>query len=164
MGLYGLAVDNVLNFDVVTWNGDFVHANAKENTDLFWALRGGGPSAWGVVSSVTFKTFPEIPTIAMILNVTGTGETFWKGFAHWRKHANVLADAGIYNWFSLAEGNLRLQPIVGPNMTRAEFDKVTVPLLDKLKADNVPYSVEVREFKTFYEMYDYAFDKAHDAG
>ena len=62
-GYLGLAVDNVLSFDVVLASGEFVQANANQNQNLFWALRGGGPSTFGVVTSVTLKTHPEIPSV-----------------------------------------------------------------------------------------------------
>lgn len=38
---YGLACDNVVNFEVVLADGSLVNANNTTNTDLFWALKGG---------------------------------------------------------------------------------------------------------------------------
>jgi len=54
---FGLTIDNLLSTDVVLANGTFVKANADENSDLFWALRGGGGN-FGVVTSFTFKLHP----------------------------------------------------------------------------------------------------------
>ncbi|KAH7099501.1 FAD/FMN-containing protein [Auriculariales sp. MPI-PUGE-AT-0066] len=45
--LYGMGVDNVLQFTVVTADGEERTANACSEQDLFWALRGGGGSAFG---------------------------------------------------------------------------------------------------------------------
>ncbi len=39
---YGLTIDNLLAADVVLADGKFVVASADENSDLFWAIRGGG--------------------------------------------------------------------------------------------------------------------------
>jgi FAD/FMN-containing dehydrogenase len=54
---FGLAIDNLLEANVVLANGSYVKANAKKNEDLFWALRGGGGN-FGVVTSFLFKLHP----------------------------------------------------------------------------------------------------------
>lgn len=54
---FGLSCDNVEGFTLVTAVGSLVHANAKENPDLFWALRGGGGN-FGVVTEFEVKLHP----------------------------------------------------------------------------------------------------------
>jgi FAD/FMN-containing dehydrogenase len=54
---YGLALDNVLAADVVTANGEVVHASAEENPELFWAIRGGGGN-FGIVTAFEFVAHP----------------------------------------------------------------------------------------------------------
>ena len=46
---YGLVCDNVVDYEVVLANASIINANAKNNTDLFWALKGGG-NQFGTVS------------------------------------------------------------------------------------------------------------------
>jgi FAD/FMN-containing dehydrogenase len=62
-GKYGLACDNVLAADVVTADGEFLTADASENEDLYWALRGGGGN-FGVVTALTFQLHPVTTVLA----------------------------------------------------------------------------------------------------
>jgi FAD/FMN-containing dehydrogenase len=66
---FGLTIDNLLSADVVLADGRFVVANAKENSDLFWALRGGGGN-FGVVTSFLFKAHP--------VSTLSAGPMFWE--------------------------------------------------------------------------------------
>ena len=61
-GKLGMTVDNVLAADVVLASGDLVRASASENTDLFWAIRGGGGN-FGVVTSFEYQLHPIGPMI-----------------------------------------------------------------------------------------------------
>jgi len=54
---FGLSVDNVIGYKLVTADGSLVRANEKENEDLFWALRGGGGN-FGVVTEFEVKLHP----------------------------------------------------------------------------------------------------------
>ncbi|KAF9291710.1 hypothetical protein BGZ68_002734 [Mortierella alpina] len=57
---HGLCVDNVLQYKVVTADGSLKIANAYQNTDLFWALRGGGGGTFGIVAEAVYKTHPPL--------------------------------------------------------------------------------------------------------
>jgi FAD/FMN-containing dehydrogenase len=61
---YGLTCDHLLSADVVTADGKIVVADAKNNADLLWALRGGGGS-FGVVTSFEFTLRPVGPEVWM---------------------------------------------------------------------------------------------------
>jgi FAD/FMN-containing dehydrogenase len=69
MRKYGLTVDNLLEAEVVTTEGDIIRASADDHADLFWALRGGGGN-FGVVSSFRFRLHSVGPTVV-------AGPVFW---------------------------------------------------------------------------------------
>lgn len=60
---FGLGADRVLQYRVVTPQGKYLTANACQNTDLFYALRGGGGGTFGVVMESTFLAEPRPLTI-----------------------------------------------------------------------------------------------------
>ncbi|KAJ7272964.1 hypothetical protein C8J57DRAFT_1063477 [Mycena rebaudengoi] len=62
----GMGVDRVLEFKIVTPDGNLRIANACQNTDLFWALRGSGGGTFGVVLESTMLVSPKV-TIQAIL-------------------------------------------------------------------------------------------------
>jgi FAD/FMN-containing dehydrogenase len=69
MRKHGLAVDNLVEAEVVTADGDIIRASARDHADLFWALRGGGGN-FGVVSAFRFALHPVGPTVM-------AGPVFW---------------------------------------------------------------------------------------
>ena len=64
----GLAIDNLLEAELVLASGERVRASADENPDLYWAIRGGGGN-FGVVTSFLFRLH-EVDTVV-------AGPTFW---------------------------------------------------------------------------------------
>jgi hypothetical protein len=54
---FALACDNVTAVDIVTAEGRFLQADATENADLFWGVRGGGGN-FGVVTSFEYRLYP----------------------------------------------------------------------------------------------------------
>jgi FAD binding domain/Berberine and berberine like len=69
MRKHGLTVDNLVEAELVTAEGDIIRASANDHPDLFWALRGGGGN-FGVVSSFRFTLHPVGPTVM-------AGPVFW---------------------------------------------------------------------------------------
>src|SRR5215510_5065166 len=69
MRKHGLTIDNLVEAEVVTAEGNIVRASAQDHPDLFWALRGGGGN-FGIVSSFRFALHPVGPTVI-------AGPVFW---------------------------------------------------------------------------------------
>lgn len=62
MGKCGLAVDNLLSVEMVTADGRVLAASNDENSDLFWAVRGGGGN-FGVAASFEYRLHAVGPTV-----------------------------------------------------------------------------------------------------
>ncbi|KAF9532703.1 FAD binding domain-containing protein [Crepidotus variabilis] len=154
---YGMAADQALSYDVITADGVFVTADVDNNPDLFWALRGGGPSTFAVIVSVTVKTFLEVPTAGVVLNInythTSDQNVVWKGFTLFHNLANRWVENGMFVYYEAFPGTLHIQPFVGPNMNKAKITTVVQPLFDQLKSNNVPYNSVIKEYPTFFDLY-----------
>ena len=70
----GIGVDNIVEVELVTAKGEALVANSSNNKDLFWALRGGGGSVWGVITSITLRTHPNPEGGFVVNNVVWYGE------------------------------------------------------------------------------------------
>jgi FAD/FMN-containing dehydrogenase len=64
---YGFGMDNVLAYEIVTANGGVVTATATTNSDLFWAMKGGG-SNFGIVTKFTFATY-KMPNVSTAIQL-----------------------------------------------------------------------------------------------
>ena len=81
---YGLAIDNVIGADVVTADGRLLTANASENEDLFWGVRGGSGN-FGIVTSLEYRLHEVGPVLggAVFYPAAKAKEVlrFWREFA-----------------------------------------------------------------------------------
>jgi hypothetical protein len=59
-GAHGLALDNLVQAEVVLADGSIVTASSSENPDLYWAIRGAGPCL-GIATSIVFRGFVQGP-------------------------------------------------------------------------------------------------------
>src|SRR5471032_2000349 len=87
--LYGMSCDNVEGFTLVVADGSVVHASTTENSDLFWALRGGGGN-FGIVTEFEVKLHP----LTFVLFGTGTcvGDEIPQILQYWREFMTEAAD------------------------------------------------------------------------
>ncbi|KAI8963155.1 FAD-binding domain-containing protein [Daldinia sp. FL1419] len=160
--LYGLVADTALSFDVLTVDGQYLTANSEENPDLFWALRGGGPSAFAIVLSVTLKTFLERKAAGVFININSTltndTDLFWEGVRSFHKYSNEIVAAGLYTYFELMPLRLHVQPIVGVGKTSAEVEAILKPVFDEFKAKGIPHDTASRDYGTLFDLYTDLFE------
>ena len=56
-GKYGASCDNLIRANLVTADGKVLQASASENSDLFWAIQGGGGN-FGIISQLELRLHP----------------------------------------------------------------------------------------------------------
>ncbi|KAG9318947.1 hypothetical protein JVU11DRAFT_1062 [Chiua virens] len=98
--IHGLAVDHLLEVEIVTADGVIRTINAAQDPDLFWAVRGGGAGSWGIIISITIATLPPttISSSSLVLepNATQDLQTLGVNFiALLGKYQNLIIDSGI---------------------------------------------------------------------
>lgn len=77
--------------------GDHVIATRDENTDLYWALSGGGGGTYGVVLSMTSKAHADTPTAGANLTFASAGmsqEAFYSLVDEFHKTLPASTEAG----------------------------------------------------------------------
>ena len=90
MGKHGFSIDNLISVDIVTADGRFLTASEHENTDLFWAVRGGGGN-FGVVTSFEYRLHPVGPLVLGGL-VIHPLEKLREVLAFYREFSSTLPD------------------------------------------------------------------------
>ncbi|RFN47145.1 hypothetical protein FIE12Z_8601 [Fusarium flagelliforme] len=169
----GLAADQLLSAEIVTPDGRFVTADEKQNTDLFWAIRGGGPATWGVVVSMTVRVYPKMSFSGMTWSVmtkeAGISEDkLFKALeAYWRRFPEY-SDKKSYGYsflFPMGNGSYlwTMNPWMIPNMPLPEFKKMVQPLLDDWKELGVDPKPEFFQHDSFYPAWKTHFP-AENAG
>ncbi|TFK33518.1 FAD dependent oxidoreductase, partial [Crucibulum laeve] len=68
---YGLALDNVMSYELVQPTGKIVEVTQASQPDLFFALKGGGNN-FGIVTKFTLKTYPQGPVWGGLIMIDGS--------------------------------------------------------------------------------------------
>ncbi len=87
---FGMTVDNLRSVDIVTADGELLHASAEENPDLFWAVRGGGGN-FGVVTSFEFDLHEVGPEVLAGLIIHPADDAH-DVVCHWRDYVTEIPD------------------------------------------------------------------------
>ena len=104
---FGLTIDNLIGVDIVTADARLVRAAAKEEPDLFWAVRGGGGN-FGVVTTFKFRMHPLGPAIVRRWTYPATDAT-----AILQRYREMLDNAPreLTTMFILMRGELQVSAL-----------------------------------------------------
>lgn len=136
---YGFGVEQVLEFEVVTPTGDIVTASEISHPDLFYALRGGGASTYGIVTRVTYKTYPE-PSVTMLAfsitpmnNQPESQEAYYNAIGYLFSMMPNFTDCGISGYPVLSKSSWR-GVLMAPNKSVKEVNDCWKPMVSRMKS------------------------------
>jgi hypothetical protein len=161
-----MGADNVIEAQIVTPGGAIVTANECENSDLFWAIRGGG-AGFGVILSLTVKIYP-MPSLSVasvsISARNGTSSTaFWKIIANLHKDFVKLQDAGVMGYYTAGGPPYSFQYTMFQldSTNTSSIDQLITPLKKHLGTYNS--SVESSSFTSWMPSW-YSIEKLYPTG
>jgi hypothetical protein len=100
-GTRGWACDNVRNYEIVLASGEIVNASPVTNRDLFWALRGGGGTNFGIVTRFDLAAHEQGDLWASSLIWPGSVNTTLIPLLHDLLVRNLVADPAAHLYFIL---------------------------------------------------------------
>ncbi|KAH6627319.1 hypothetical protein F5144DRAFT_268945 [Chaetomium tenue] len=154
----GLAVDRVVQLTIATADGEIRIANQCQNSELFWALRGGGSGSFGVVLNSTFRVDPETRITAAILGFEANPDVQ-------KRFVEILAE-NMPSWALEGWGGP-----VGPNLAilvnpRSDMDvstagKTLAPLVAHTLAQHG--KAAITSYNSYYDFYKAVINGTHAA-
>ncbi|KAG5656754.1 hypothetical protein KAF25_010307 [Fusarium avenaceum] len=163
---FGLGADNTLEFEVVTAAGRVVRASPNENSDLYWALSGGGAGNFAVVTSMTVRAHKTttIGGATLGLGVGTDKEAFYAAITKFHELLPAMIDQGPTVVYLLTAAGLSIKPVTLANST-GDFvrDKVLAPFTDYLTKNGLKFSVSYTtlSFRDHYELYNGPLPNGH---
>lgn len=159
---YGLAADNVLEWEVVTANGDHVTATPTSNADLYWALSGGGAGTFAVIISMVTRVYPDGPmggaSLSFDVDSAGSTDKFWDGVTAFQSSLGAVVDAGAVVSYSLTPTALTLYGVAVPDDT--SVDSVVKPITDAMSKVGISVRVNKTSHPNFVDYFNHYFKEA----
>ncbi|ORX92396.1 hypothetical protein BCR34DRAFT_581123 [Clohesyomyces aquaticus] len=154
---FGLGADQTLEFEVATASGDIVTASRTQNTNLYWALSGGGGGTYGVVLSVTVRVYADAKVGGAQLQVAAAGTTpdkFYKAIGEFHALVPNITDSGAGMAFYFNSQVFAISPITAFNQTSTQVKKTLSPFISILDDLAIPYKVGYTDFQSYRDHYN----------
>ncbi|KAF5722358.1 FAD-linked oxidoreductase yvdP [Fusarium mundagurra] len=155
---FGLAADNTLEFEVFTADDELVKASRGENSDLYWALSGGGTGNFGVVTSATVQAHPEPQVSGAKFLATapdGRPELIYKAIDAFHAALPKIVDSVVMIIYFFSDSFLQIPALTAYDKTEAEVKQILQPLADSLSDLGIKFDPNFTHFPTYYQHYDH---------
>ncbi|KAL9070954.1 MAG: hypothetical protein Q9157_005648 [Trypethelium eluteriae] len=157
---YGLAADQTLEFEVVDGTGTLLNVSRYENSDLFWALSGGGGGTYGVVTSMTSKAHPDMITSGANLTFTNeniTQDSYYSAVGAFNTVLPTIVDAGAMAVWYFTNTSFSLSPLTAPGLTKAQVIALLKPYTDTLTELGIKFEAYTGQFTGYLDEFNHMF-------
>lgn len=144
--VYGLGIDRVVQYKVVTSDGVLRVVNECKNADLFWALRGGGGGTFGVVMEATHRVEPRMQLSVAAISYSRTTSNILEWLSIIVNNSLPWANEG---WGGHYQGTNLIS--VTPLLNLSEAVESMAPASKFAKANNGTVVIEF--LPSWYEFY-----------
>ncbi|RDL41343.1 Uncharacterized protein BP5553_01322 [Venustampulla echinocandica] len=154
---YGLAADQVLEWEVVDGRGQLLCASPTENADLYWALAGGGGGTFGVVTSMTSKAHPDIPVTGASLSFTNDGVTqdqYYDVLSTFQASLPKIVDAGAMVVWFFTNTSFFIAPLTAPGLSTEQVAQLLLPITNKLSELGINYLHNIQQFPGYLQQFN----------
>ncbi|KAJ4350717.1 hypothetical protein N0V95_004503 [Ascochyta clinopodiicola] len=166
MQLFGTGADQIVALEVVLASGRFVTTTPSVNSDLYWAMLGGGGGTFGIITSAVVKVHPKVPVTSSTWTVTTSetvsAEAFWELFRFFWDSFPTYNEAKTYSFGSvmkLGPGSYMWDMVAffATNKTVVEYEALVAPLYQKAAELNVTIAANTAHYDTLYSAYQPTF-------
>lgn len=155
--LLGLGVDNVQQIKAVRPDGKYITANRCQNTDMFFALRGGGGGTFGVIMEMSTLAHPEsalqVGTYSLGSLSTQQVQTLLGILV---ANADKWASEGFGGYFApkSSDNLVAFVQLATPKLTLAQTQASLKPVTDFVNANtNRGWLSGIKTYNSYYDVY-----------
>ncbi|OYU27242.1 MAG: hypothetical protein CFE41_11605 [Burkholderiales bacterium PBB2] len=144
---YGLSCDALIGATVVNAEGQVLICDAGRNSDLFWALRGGGGGRFGVLTELRFQTHAVGPLLQF--SASFGLDDLEAVLAAWQRWPEQGLPASAWSQLALSPGGGRLWGLaLGAHSDPAQFSPIWQALLARINRPGmVPAALQARSYR-----------------
>lgn len=155
MTAYGLAADQVLEWELVTPRGEHLVATPESHADLYWALAGGGGGTYGVVLGATFRVFAEGPVAGGAMRVTSDdAAALFEAVGVWFALAPSFVAASRNNIQAfITNDSFDILNFVMPDQDASSIADLLAPFLPELDRLGLPYELNTTVYPSYLDSF-----------
>lgn len=161
-------VDNAIEITVVTSTGEHLTVNYYQYSDLFWALRGGGGGTYGIITSITYRTYPSVPVAFYTFQANATNPALMKEvLSELLRFQTHFTNDGWGGYGGMLSNTSMVMGIISPNMSIEAANASTgawTNWLQTLEPQGVYSATELVSFSSWYQWYTTYYTTANQDG